>query len=398
MPTPLKAFMHNPAAGGILLFIAAVLAIVVDNSPIANLYDALLSTPMVIQIGAFEIDKPLLLWINDGLMAIFFFLVGLEIKRELLEGELSSPSQAALPLVCAIAGLALPALIYTFFNYGDALAMRGWAIPAATDIAFALGLLMLLGKGVPIGVKVFLTAVAIIDDLGAIIIIALFYTENLSVASLAISGVCLGFAFFLNRRGVTSITPYILIGVLMWAGVLKSGVHATLAGVLLAFCIPLKTRTEESPLKKLEHELHGPVAFGILPIFAFANAGFSFAGMSFATLLEPIPLGIAAGLFVGKQVGIFSAAWLMIKLGFARLPDGANWGMMYGTSLLCGVGFTMSLFIGGLAFSGQEEQTLLRVGVLGGSFLSGLVGFFSLKYAIAAQQKKREAAPATAAS
>lgn len=383
MAEALKHLMHSPAAGGILLFVAAMLAIVIDNSPLAPFYDLLLGTPMAIQIGAFSIEKPLLLWVNDGLMAIFFFLVGLEIKREFLEGELSTPKQAALPFVCAIGGIAVPALIYTWFNRADPVALQGWAIPAATDIAFALGLLMLLGKSVPLAIKVFLTAVAIFDDLGAIIIIALFYTDDVSLTSLAIAGASLLLAFAMNRRGVKSIVPYAMIGIIMWVGILKSGVHATLAGVLLALCIPMRGEKagDASPLRKLEHDLHVPVAFAVLPIFAFVNAGFSFEGMSLATLAEPIPMGIALGLIFGKQIGIFGSAVLMIKTGLARMPEGANWLMLFATSAMCGIGFTMSLFIGGLAFDGSEQQTLLRVGVLGGSIVSGLIGFLLMKWA-----------------
>jgi Na+:H+ antiporter, NhaA family len=380
----IREFFKLESAGGICLFFAAVVAIVLDNSALAPVYDALLNVPVAVKIGALEIAKPSLLWINDGLMAVFFFLVGLEIKREALEGELSSVQQIALPGVAAIGGMAAPAAIYAYFNWSNPVDINGWAIPAATDIAFALGILMLLGSRVPLAIKVFLTAVAIIDDLGAIVIIALFYTENLSLTSLAWALGGLFVCAILNMRGVTRVAPYILVGVIVWVAVLKSGVHATLAGVLLAFAIPLRATDSEghSPLRHLEHILHPWVAFLVLPVFAFANAGVNFSGMSFSSLLEPLPLGIALGLFLGKQVGVFGAAFLMIKSGLAKMPEGANWSMMYGVALLCGIGFTMSLFIGGLAFDDAAHATAIRLGVLAGSIVSGTLGYFLLKAAI----------------
>lgn len=380
----IREFFKLESAGGICLFFAAVVAIILDNSALAPFYDGLLSVPVAVKIGALEIAKPSLLWINDGLMAVFFFLVGLEIKREALEGELSSVQQIALPGVAAIGGMAAPAAIYAYFNWSNPVDINGWAIPAATDIAFALGILMLLGSRVPLAIKVFLTAVAIIDDLGAIVIIALFYTENLSLTSLAWALGGLAICVIMNLRGVTRVAPYILVGIIVWVAVLKSGVHATLAGVLLALAIPLRATDSEghSPLRHLEHILHPWVAFLVLPVFAFANAGVNFSGMTFSSLLEPLPLGIALGLFVGKQIGVFGAAFLMIKTGLAKMPEGANWGMMYGVALLCGIGFTMSLFIGGLAFDDAAHATAIRLGVLAGSIVSGTLGYFLLKAAI----------------
>ena len=383
----IREFFKLESAGGICLFFAAMVAIILDNSPLSSLYDSLLTIPVAVKFGALEIAKPLLLWINDGLMAIFFFLVGLEIKREALEGQLSSVNQIALPGVAAIGGMAAPAAIYAYFNWSNPVDINGWAIPAATDIAFALGILMLLGSRVPLAIKIFLTAVAIIDDLGAIVIIAMFYTENLSITSLAFAVGGLVVCAILNLRGVTRTAPYILIGIIVWVAVLKSGVHATLAGVLLALAIPLRATDAEghSPLRHLEHILHPWVAFLVLPAFAFANAGVNFAGMTFSSLLEPLPLGIALGLFVGKQIGVFGATFLMIKTGLAKMPEGANWGMMYGVSLLCGIGFTMSLFIGGLAFDDPGHAAAVRLGVLAGSLISGAVGYLVLKRAIAAR-------------
>ena len=384
MKNMLDELMKSGAAGGVALFVAAVIALLVSNSPLSGYYLAIKEIPMVIQISELVIDKPLLLWINDGLMAIFFFLVGLEIKREIFKGELSSFKKAMSPLVCAVFGLALPALIYTAFNAGDDLAMRGWAIPAATDIAFALGVLMLLGPRVPIGVKVFLTAVAIFDDLGAIIIIAMFYTDNLSLMSLGIGLAGFAVALGANLLGVRRMGVYVLIGIITWVAVLKSGVHATIAGVLIALAIPVDTKGDEkeSPLEHLEHALHPFVAFFVLPVFAFANAGVDFRALSFADLFAPIPLGIALGLIVGKQVGIFGASYAMARLNIVQPPTGATWPMMYATAALCGIGFTMSLFIGGLAFSTPEEAAAVRLGVLGGSLISGIVGYFIMKWAL----------------
>ena len=382
--TMLREFFRLEAAGGIVLMLAAVCALVAVNLPVAPLYDALLSLPAEVRVGTLSVAKPLLLWINDGLMAVFFLLVGLEIKREMLRGELASREQVILPGLCAVGGMAVPAVIYTAFNLGDAQALRGWAIPAATDIAFALGVLSLLGSRVPLGLKVFLTAVAVLDDLGAIIVIALFYTENLSMASLALAALFIAVLAGLNLAGVRRLAPYMLVGLALWVCVLKSGVHATLAGVIVGLTVPLRggQEAEETPLERLEHALHPWVAFGILPVFAFANAGVPLAGLSLSALTERASLGIAAGLFVGKQIGILGSAWLAVRLGIARLPEGADWRNMHAISVLCGIGFTMSLFIGTLAFNTAEEIVRVRIGVLSGSILAAVVGYVLLSMAL----------------
>ncbi len=393
-----QQLLHHEATPGVLLMCLALLALVMDNSPLGGFYDSLLATPVVVQIGALAIDKPLLLWINDGLMAVFFFLVGLEVKREMLEGRLSTWKDASLPAIAAFGGMLLPALIYLAINNGDPTALRGWAIPAATDIAFALGVLALLGSRVPVALKIFLLALAILDDLGAIIIIAIFYTDSLSLTSLAIGLVGAGVLAVFNLKGVTKIAPYILVGVVMWVCVLKSGVHATLAGVVVALMIPIKSDQPGgvSPLKQLEVSLHPWVAFGIMPLFAFANAGVSLEGLSMAELLSPIPLGIALGLFVGKQVGIFGFSWIAVKIGICRLPDGVRWSYLYGVALLAGIGFTMSLFVGTLAFSDPEHAKAVRLGVLMGSFLSAVLGYTVLRWLWARDQRLGGAsAPAT---
>ena len=396
----IKDFLRHEATAGLLLMATAALALILDNSPLAYLYDALLLTPMVVQVGQLAIDKPLLLWINDGLMAVFFLLVGLEIKREALEGELSSRAQIALPGIAAIGGMLVPALVYVLINRNNPELLNGWAIPAATDIAFALGVLALLGSRVPVALKVFLLALAIIDDLGAIVIIAVFYTADLSLAALSIAGVGGLSLILLNRLGVTRLAPYILIGIVMWAGVLKSGVHATLAGVVLAMAIPLRSPegTGEPPLKRLEHALHPWVAFGVLPAFAFANAGVSLAGLSLGSFLEPLPLGILLGLFLGKQLGIFGFVWLGVRAGFCRLPPGVTWLQIYGVSLLAGIGFTMSLFIGTLAFEDPGFSAGIRIGVLGGSILSASLGYLVLRLALSERSGAPVAQPGEQAS
>ena len=379
----LASILNHEAAGGVLLMSAALLAMLLDNSSLSWLYDGLLATPVSIQFGVLGIDKPLLLWINDGLMAVFFFLIGLELKRELIEGRLSTWRQASLPVIAAIGGMLVPALVYIAVNSGDPTAINGWAIPAATDIAFALGVLALLGKRVPIALKVFLLALAILDDLGAIVVIAVFYTADLSVASLGVGLVGAAILLTMNRFGVIRITPYVLIGIVMWVCVLKSGVHATLAGVIVALTIPLRVSASKgpSPLRTLEHALHPWVALGIMPIFAFANAGVNLTGLTVDDLLAPIPLGIALGLFVGKQVGVFGFAWLGTMFGLCRLPDGVTWAQAYGVALLAGIGFTMSLFIGTLAFSDPEHAQAVRLGVLAGSAISGVLGYIVLRVA-----------------
>ena len=370
----LREFLQLESAGGILLLATAILAMLLANSPLEALYGALLDTTVAVQVGALAIDKPLLLWINDGLMAVFFFLVGLEIKREFMEGELSSPAQIVLPAVGAFGGMAVPAAIYAWFNRGDPVALGGWAIPVATDIAFALALLGVFGSRVPIALKVFLLTLAIFDDLAAIVIIALFYSGALSGWALAAGGVALAAAVAMNRLGVTRTSSYILLGVVLWVAVLKSGVHATLAGVLIAFCVPMRDDAGTSPLRELEHNLHGPVAFAILPTFAFANAGLALAGMSLADLAHPVTLGVVVGLFVGKPVGIMLFVGLAILLRLVVLPPQVNWGQLLGAAFACGIGFTMSLFIAGLAFEhgGGDYFAGDRLGILLGSVLSAL--------------------------
>ena len=383
----LRKRLHTEAAPGILLFLAAVAAMTVANSPLVGAYRAFLDIPIVLQAGAFEIAKPLLLWINDGLMAVFFFLVGLELKRELVEGELSTVRQALLPVAAAIGGIAGPALIYAAMNAHDPVALRGWAIPSATDIAFALGVLALLGDRVPRGLKIFLLTVAIVDDIGAILIIALFYSSAPAPITLAIAAAALGLLVVFNRSGVTRLSPYLLVGLVLWAAVLKSGVHATLAGVLLALTIPLRVPgpRDASPARRLEADLHVPVAFGVLPLFAFANAGVGLDAMRLADLTHPIPLGIAAGLFFGKQIGVMLAGVPLVLAGLARLPSGTSWAAFYGVAIITGIGFTMSLFIGSLAFKEELDAQLPvdeRVGVLLGSALSAIAGYLVLRLAL----------------
>ena len=379
-------FIHSQSLGGIVLALAALLALLVSNSPFSEFYIRFLQWPGELRIGGdwLVLSKSLLHWVNDLWMAVFFFLVGLEIKREMIEGELASRSQAMLPAGAALGGMLVPALIYTAINWGSPVALRGWAIPAATDIAFALGILVLLGSRVPASLKVFLTAVAIIDDLGAIVIIALFYTDQLSLAALAGAGLGILILVAFNRARVMSIAPYVMVGVVVWLFVYKSGIHATLAGVATALTIPLSDARGGSPLRKAEHALHPWVAFAILPVFAFANAGVSLQGVSPATLLQTVPLGIAAGLLLGKAVGVFGASWLLVRFAGARLPAESSTMQFFGVCLLCGVGFTMSLFIGALAFDGQgaDYDTQVKLGVLCGSILSGVAGtLFLLKAA-----------------
>ncbi len=378
----IREFLRLEAAAGIVLVLSAVLALVMANTFLAPFYRVFLDVPVVVQVGALVLAKPLLLWVNDGLMAIFFFLVGLEIKREVLQGELSSWSQASLPGFAAIGGMAAPALIFVLINLGDPQTLRGWAIPAATDIAFALGVLALLGSRVPAALKIFLLALAIMDDLGAIVIIAVFYTADMSLTSLGLAAVGIVILACFNIFGVMRLGAYLLVGLAVWVCVLKSGVHATLAGVAVAFFIPLRAKTEdgESPLEHLEHALHPWVAFAILPFFAFANAGVSLEGLTFASLLAPVPLGIAAGLFIGKQIGVFGFAYGAVRLGLAKLPQGVSWLQIYGLSFLTGIGFTMSLFIGTLAYDDLEYATDVRLGVLLGSLVSGVGGYLLLRF------------------
>lgn len=378
-------FLRLETSSGVLLLGALVLALLAENSSARSYYDALLNLPVQVRVGDFEIAKPLLLWINDGLMAIFFFLIGLEVKREILHGELSDPARVVLPIVGAAGGMMIPACIYAWINWGDPVALQGWAIPSATDIAFALAVLAFVGSRVPTSLKLFLMALAIADDLGAIVIIALFYTSDLSVLSLVVAAAATLVLWVLNRRGVLSLAPYLLVGLVLWVAVLKSGVHATLAGVLIALFIPYRKAPgqELTQLERLEDDLHPAVAYGILPLFAFANTGISFAGLTLQSLLEPVPLGIALGLFLGNQIGVMGFCWIAIKLGFARLPLGASWLQLYGVSCLCGIGFTMSLFISSLAFEQTGAGNILndRLGILVGSLAAALMGYWVLRLA-----------------
>jgi NhaA family Na+:H+ antiporter len=379
-------FAQHEASGGVMLLVAALFALFLANSPLAFLYGALLDTPVSVRVGALALDKNLLHWVNDGLMAIFFFHVGLEIKRELLVGELSSVKQASLPVIGALGGMIVPAFIYVAINANDARALGGWAIPTATDIAFAVGVLALAGSRVPPALKVFLLALAIIDDIGAIVIIALFYTYNLSFAALALAAIGVALLVALNRGGVTRIAPYVLTGIFIWICVLKSGVHATLAGVVTAFAVPIsggsgRDGNGHSPAAQLQESLHPWVNFGVLPAFAYANAGVSLAGVTFAQLASPIPLGIALGLFLGKPIGVFIFSWAAIQLGLATRPEGTGWTQLLGAAVLAGIGFTMSLFIGMLAFPEPQYAADIRIGVLSGSILSAVLGYMILRRA-----------------
>ena len=378
----IQEFIRLETSGGVVLMIAAIFAMIIANTSLSATYDLILSTHIKVGIGNFEIAKPAILWINDGLMAIFFFLVGLEIKREVLAGELSSFDKAILPIMAAIGGMAVPGIIFAIVNWGTPENLNGWAIPTATDIAFALGILALIGSRAPIALKIFLLAIAIIDDLGAIVIIAIFYTSELSINALSISMIGFAAAIALNRLGIQRTAPYLLVGIIVWVFVLKSGIHATLAGVLIAFTIPLKAKNEdEALLYKMEHGLHPWVAFLILPVFAFANAGVNFTGIGIDDLLQPLTLGIAVGLFLGKQIGVFLATWIGVKSGIARLPENVSWKHVYGVACLTGVGFTMSLFIGSLAFTTADVMNAVRLGVVLGSVLSGIIGYLLLKSA-----------------
>ena len=380
----LREFLQLETAGGVLLIICVVIAMVVANSPLSGIYAALLDMTVAIQVGAVIINKPLLLWVNDGLMAVFFFLIGLEIKREITEGELSSFDQVILPGMGALGGMLVPASIYIWLNLGDAIALDGWAIPVATDIAFALALLGSFGARVPVSLKVFLLTLAILDDIAAIAIIALFYSADLSPAMLVIGAVTLMIAVGMNRMGVTGTSSYILLGVILWIAVLKSGVHATLAGVLIAFCIPIRDKEGHCPLRELEHNLHAPVAFVILPAFAFVNAGLSLDGVSLDALTHPVTLGVTTGLVLGKPLGILAFTGLVVALGLARLPKDVSWMQLLGAACACGIGFTMSLFIAGLAFEHGSGAYFSgdRLGILVGSFLSALAAWVLLHFSL----------------
>jgi NhaA family Na+:H+ antiporter len=381
----LREFLKLESASGLLLMGATVCALLCANFPSSlAIYLRLLDVQLTVTLGSVGVDKPLLLWINDALMALFFLLVGLELKREIMEGQLSKPEQVLLPAVAALGGVLVPAAIYWWLNASIEIQQHGWAIPTATDIAFALAVLGLMGSRVPVALKIFLTTIAIVDDLAAIVLIAVFYTSDLS--AMALGGAAAGIAglFLLNQRGVTRLAPYLLLGVIIWFFVLKSGVHATLAGVVVAAFIPMRSRGGESPAQHLEHMLHPWIAYAILPLFAFANAGVSFAGMSREALTGEVPIGIALGLFVGKQLGVFGMVALARTLRIANLPAGTTWGQIYGVAVLCGVGFTMSLFIGSLAFAEASAELAagVKVGVIGGSLLSAIFGLTVLHFTL----------------
>lgn len=375
LPARLKAILDHDAAGGVILMLAAALAMIFANSPLQHLYHHFLETRITIQAGDMALSKPLHHWVNDGLMAVFFLLVGLEIKREVVEGELSSLKQASLPLIAALGGMAAPALVYLAITRGTSGLTQGWAIPTATDIAFAVGILALAGKQVPPSLRIFLLALAIMDDLGAIVIIALFYTAQLSLPALILAAGAIGVLIALNRAGVTKLAPYVLVGIFLWACVLESGVHATLAGVAMGFAIPLRSQGTPSPLCVMEHGLHPWVTFGILPLFAFANAGVPLGQVTLSDLTQPITLGVALGLFAGKQIGVMAATATAVALGIGRFPAGASRLQFYGMAVLTGIGFTMSLFIGTLAFDDMDSINAIRLGVLLGSFLSAVLGY-----------------------
>ena len=380
----IRDFMKLESAGGILLLIAAIAAMLVANSPLLPVYDAFLDAPVGIQVADWTINKPLLLWINDGLMAVFFFLIGLELKREVLEGELSSAPQIALPAVGALGGMIVPMAIYAWFNWSDPVALDGWAIPAATDIAFALALLSVFGSRVPVALKIFLLTLAIFDDLGAIVIIALFYSEDISLTLVIVGIVAFIIALLMNRAGVTRTSTYILLGIVLWVALLKSGVHATLAGVLIALCIPMRGKNGNSPLRELEHDLHGAVVFIILPLFAFANGGLPLGGITIDSVMHPVTLGIVLGLFVGKPLGIVAFVGLAALLRLVKLPPDVSWGQIVGVAFASGIGFTMSLFIAGLAFEHGDGSYFDgdRLGVLICSVLSALAALITLQFAL----------------
>ncbi|MDX2417485.1 MAG: Na+/H+ antiporter NhaA [Xanthomonadales bacterium] len=375
-----REFLRLESAGGLILVSAALLALVLANSPLSGFYTQLLGLKLTVMVESFGVSKPLILWVNDGLMAVFFLLVGLELKREIVEGQLSSPDQIVLPALAAIGGLAVPAAIYWLINRDSPEGLNGWAVPTATDIAFALAILSLLGSRVPASLKIFLTTIAIFDDLAAIIIIAVFYSADLSTVSLGLAAAGIAALFALNRLGVKSLAAYLIVGIFIWLFVLKSGVHATLAGIVVAMFIPIKGGDDHSPLRHLEHILHPWVAFGVLPIFAFANAGLTFAGVGLDAAVGTVSIGIIMGLFFGKQIGVFGVTALVVGLGIGKKPEGSNWTMLYGISLLCGVGFTMSLFIGSLAFEhgGFSNIAALKIGVIAGSLASAFCGWLVL--------------------
>jgi NhaA family Na+:H+ antiporter len=386
MLEPIRRFLKLEASSGLLLMVSAALALIVANSPFAWVYEQLLTLNLTVAIEEFAISKPLLLWVNDGLMAIFFLLVGLELKREVIDGELNSAKKIALPALGAVGGMVFPASIYAALNWGNEVAIQGWAIPTATDIAFALGILILLGDRVPSALKIFLVSLAIFDDLGAIIVIAIFYTDNLSISALLTSGACIGVLAFMNRMEIVTKSAYIFVGIIMWVALLKSGVHATLAGVILAIFIPMKgvdwDGKKVKPVIELEHDLHGLVSFFVLPVFAFANAGLALTNLKITDVTDSISLGIILGLFFGKQIGVLLMVWIGTKLKLGDMPDNVSWSQMYGVAILCGVGFTMSLFIGGLAFEESGDNTFSqdRLGILVGSLLSAVWAIVWFRY------------------
>lgn len=379
----IQKFLKLEAASGILLLVSALLAMIFANTDLNQLYFSFLQTEVAIKFGAFSIDKPLLMWVNDGFMAVFFILVGMEVKRELFEGSLSSYQKAIFPAVAALGGMIVPALVYWFINQNSPEYQQGWAIPMATDIAFALGIVALLSKQVPPALKVFLLALAIIDDLGAIIVIALFFSHEMSMQALTIASLAIIVLVAMNRYKVTGLINYAIIGTILWASVLKSGVHATLAGVIIGFCIPLRGKNGEAPLHHLEHALAPWCSFAILPLFAFSNAGVSLEGMSLDKLASPLPLGVALGLIIGKPVGVFLFSYVSVLLGIAKLPEGINFKQIFAIAVLCGIGFTMSMFIAGLAFgegdASEDVLALARLGILMGTFVSAIIGYFLLK-------------------
>lgn len=381
----IQRFLRLESLGGILLFLMAALALVLSNSPLASAYQLFFSAPRYAQLGNIEIHQPLAFWINEGLMSLFFLLIGLELKRELTRGELSKPAQIVFPAVAALGGMMVPALIFVGFNWGDSLTLDGWAIPVATDIAFAVSVLSLFGKRVPLGLKMFLMALAIFDDVGAIVIIAIFHTARLSYLSLCIAVFLLFILFLFNRFNVRRVLPYFMVSFLLWLSVLHSGVHATLSGLALGLMLP------GDRFSKLEKKLHPWVAYGVMPLFALANAGVSFAGLSFAIIFSPLVLGVALGLFIGKQLGVMIFSWLLVRLKWVRLPLHSSWFAMYGVALICGIGFTMSLFLGTLAFQGQEVPLVeMRLGVLVGSLMSGIAGAVILSFALRKENRPRE--------
>lgn len=386
----IQAFLKLESASGILLLIFASLAILLANTPLQQTYFDFLEMPVSIQIGLFSIHKPLLMWINDGFMAVFFVLVGLEVKRELLIGAISTYQRAIFPAIGALGGMVVPVVVFMLLNFQHPELQQGWAIPMATDIAFALGVLALLGKRVPFALKIFLLALAIIDDLGAIVVIAIFFSHDLSTTALMSAFAAIVVLIILNRMKVTALCAYMVVGAVLWASVLKSGVHATLAGVIIGFCVPLKGNKGEKPLEDFEHMLAPWCSFVILPLFAFANAGVSLSGMSLNTLASPLTLGVALGLIVGKTLGVFSFSFIAVKLGIAKLSEGINFKQIFAISVLCGIGFTMSMFLAGLAFGGEESDgkfiSLARLGILIGSAVSAVVGYYLLKRFTAPEQ------------